>query len=110
MDQIANPVIPIVENYGKKIAQHHPVRKLILFGSHAKNTAREDSDIDVGVVVDYPNHAIRIDVGADLMEHARHIDIRIEPKVIFWDEWVNREPASILAEIARTGKEIKIAG
>jgi predicted nucleotidyltransferase len=33
-------------------SSEQPIAKIVLFGSHAKGTAREDSDIDVMVVID----------------------------------------------------------
>ncbi len=41
----------ILVKYGKALSEAHiPVDKMILFGSYAKNTPREGSDIDVCVV------------------------------------------------------------
>jgi predicted nucleotidyltransferase len=33
-------------------SSEQPIAKIVLFGSHAKGTAREDSDIDVMVVIE----------------------------------------------------------
>lgn len=70
---------------------------------YAKGHADDDSDIDVGVIVDLPDHLKRVDITADLFHYARRIDVRIEPKYIFWDEYNNCDPASILSEMIRTG-------
>ena len=83
-----------------------PIKKVLLYGSWAKGTPRKDSDIDVAVVIDSRDHSRRLDIGAQLFHYAIPIDTRIEPRCIFWDEYQNPEPASILAEIIRTGIEI----
>jgi len=78
----------------------------MLYGSHAKGYATDQSDIDVAVVVDLPDHRRRMEITADLFHHAGKVDLAIEPKCIFWDEFQNHENASILAEIIRTGVEV----
>lgn len=80
---------------------------VILYGSFAKNNPTEDSDIDIAVVVDIPDHLKRIEITATLFHYASKVDATIEPKCIFWDEYQNHEKASILAEIIRTGIEVK---
>jgi predicted nucleotidyltransferase len=83
-----------------------PVRKVLLYGSWAKGNPKEWSDIDVAVVVDYPDHSQRIKITSMLFHYAFPIDPRIEPKTVFYDEYRHPEPASILSEILATGIEI----
>ncbi len=82
------------------------IRKVLLYGSHAKGQARESSDIDVAVVVDEPDHARRIEITATLFHWAFQVDPAIEPKCIFSDEYDNYDKASILSEIIGTSVEI----
>ena len=49
----------------------------LLFGSYAKGTNHEDSDIDVAVVLDSNNDII--DLMVELMMYTQDIDLRIEP-------------------------------
>jgi predicted nucleotidyltransferase len=49
MDKTA--AIESVRKYAERVQRDFNVNKVILFGSHAKGTAREDSDIDVAVGV-----------------------------------------------------------
>ena len=79
---------------------------MLLYGSHAKGLATENSDIDVAVVVDEIDHSKRIEITARLFHAAYDIDAAIEPKCIFWDEYVNPEKASILSEIINKSIEI----
>ena len=82
------------------------IRKVLLYGSYAKGNAGPDSDIDVAVVVDEPDHSRRIEITAQLFDSAFRVDPAIEPKCIFWDEFENHDKASILAEILGTAVEI----
>ena len=84
----------------------YPVKKVFLYGSYAKGYASASSDIDVGVVVDFPDHHNRIEITSQLFHYASQIDVCIEPKCIFWDEYQNNEKGSILSEIVRTGVEV----
>lgn len=83
-----------------------PIKKVLLFGSWAKGNPREWSDIDVAVVVDEKDHLKRIDIGSALFHYAFEIDPRIEPKIVFYDEYLHPKRASILSEILATGIEI----
>lgn len=85
----------------------YPVKKVILYGSYAKGQETPNSDIDVAVVVDISDHLKRIEITASLFHYASKVDSNIEPKCIFWDEYQNYEKASILAEIIKTGVEVK---
>jgi len=99
--------LTVVAKFYDRIKSVFPIKKVLLFGSCAKGTCRKDSDIDVAVVVDIPDHGRRIDITSSLLHYAWQIDSRIEPKTIFWDEYQNHESASILAEIIRTSIELK---
>ena len=83
-----------------------PIKKVLLYGSHARGLATEDSDIDVAVVVDQTDHSKRIEITAGLFHAAFGIDAAIEPKCIFWDEYQNPQKASILSEIINKSVEI----
>ena len=86
--------------------QLFPIKKILLYGSHANGLATEDSDIDVAVVVDEKDHSKRIEITAKLFHAAFDIGAAIEPKCIFWDEYLNPEKASILSEIIHKAIEI----
>jgi len=100
MDQTA--VIKLLREYKILLGNHYKVRSVFLFGSYANGTQREESDIDVAVVVD--------DLGGDYMTYAsllwklrRQINNRIEPILFEAD----KDPAGFLEEIKRTGIEIQ---
>jgi predicted nucleotidyltransferase len=82
------------------------VKKVLLYGSYAKGSARADSDVDVAVFLDYPDHTQRLELATKLFHYAADIDIEIEPKCFFWDEYNNCPQGSILSEILKTAIEV----
>jgi predicted nucleotidyltransferase len=106
MDQSQTIIREKVLRFYQAAKQLFPIKKILLYGSHANGLATEDSDIDVAVVVDQTDHSKRIEITAKLFHAAFDIDAAIEPKCIFWDEYVNPEKASILSEIINKSIEI----
>ncbi len=106
MDQIEAVIRDKILRFYQAARQSLPIRKVLLYGSYAKGNARQDSDIDVAVVVDEADHAKRIEITTELFDSALRVDPAIEPKCIFWDEYKNHDRASILAEIIATAVEI----
>lgn len=105
MDKRTSEIDKIIEKFYLKIKDKYPVKKILLYGSYAKGRATDDSDIDLGVVIDISEHKRRFDITADLFHYARQVNSLIEPKCIFWDEYLNYDKASILGEIIRTSRE-----
>jgi len=101
-DLINKKIIP----FYKLVKDLYPIKNVILYGSYAKDKATKDSDIDLGIVVDYKDHLKRIEITAKLFHYARKIDSSIEPKCIFLDEFENIDDTSILSEIIRTGIKV----
>jgi len=95
-----------VRRFRLEAAQLFPIKKVLLYGSHAKGHAKADSDIDVAVVVDIADHLKRIDITTALFHCAGEVDVCIEPKCVFWDEYQYCEQGSILSEIKKTAIEI----
>jgi len=95
-----------VKQFNQCVSRQLPVKKVLLYGSYAKGSARVDSDIDVAVFLDCPDHSQRLELGAKLFHFAGNIDVEIEPKCFFWDEYNNCSQGSILAEIMSTGIEV----
>src|ERR1035437_7064211 len=90
-----------VKEYSLLLKKHFPLEKVYLFGSYAKNTNREDSDIDVAIVVsniegDY------FSIHPLLWKLRRQIDDRIEPVLIER----NNDSGDFLSEIQKYGIEI----
>ncbi|MCX6327274.1 MAG: nucleotidyltransferase domain-containing protein [Bacteroidia bacterium] len=91
-------VISIVSKYKVLVSKHFDIENLILFGSYAKGNQKEDSDIDVAIVVN--------SISQDFFSYApllwklrREIDDRIEPILIE----KNKDESGFLKEILKTG-------
>jgi len=106
MAQIEAVVRDKVLRFYESARQSVPIRKVLVYGSHAKGRATAQSDIDVAVVVDESDHAKRIEITSRLFHSAFQVDPAIEPKCVFWDEYQNHDRASILSEIIDTSVEV----
>jgi len=65
---------------GCLVADKYKVKNAFLFGSYANNRQREDSDIDIALVLD--DYDDTIEEFSRLMRLRRKIDLRIEPHPI----------------------------
>ena len=91
-------VIEKLKVYKKLLANHMKFEEMILFGSYAKGNARDDSDVDVAVVVkklsgDY------FSTRPLLWKIRREVDDRIEPVLIDKEH----DESGFLSEIMKTG-------
>ncbi len=88
----------------EEIKKRYNVTAIILFGSYAKGTENEDSDIDIAVVSD--DFEDIYDCMAVLMGMTWDIDARIEPHPITTEDY-ERVSNPFVKEIVDTG--IKVA-
>lgn len=98
-------IIEIVQKYAEKICENYKIEAIILFGSYAKGTNHENSDIDVAIITDDFENDI-FDEELNLMRLRRNIDTRIEPHLIRIDDYKNVK-TPFIQEIINTG--IKVA-
>lgn len=77
---INTEIINSIEKFIKEIKKKYNVEAIILFGSYAKGTESEDSDIDIAIVSDDFDDIY--DCMAILMGMTWDIDARIEPHPI----------------------------
>ena len=95
-------VLSIANEYANAVEAKYSYVKMILFGSYAKGTNHEDSDIDIAIILkDYNN---LLDMQLDLMRIRRKIDSRIEPHPFRENEFELSNP--IVHEIVKYGREI----
>jgi len=78
--------------------KYHP-QKVVLFGSYAKGTYTQNSDIDVAVIVD-EIHGDFLEETQGLYKIRRKIDLSIEPVLLE----VNGDNSRFLEEILSTGE------
>ncbi len=101
---ISREIMESIEKYIERISQYYKIEAIILFGSYAKGTENEDSDIDIAVISsDFKNI---IQDGADLIGYTWKIDTRIEPHPIRTEDYENIA-TPFVQEIINTG--IKVA-
>ena len=91
-------IINKLVSYKLLVSKYFDVDQVVLYGSYAKGNEREDSDIDVAVIVN--------SIDQDFFSYApllwklrRDIDDRIEPVLIE----KNKDESGFLKEIMRTG-------
>ena len=70
-----------VKAYSYLLREHLQFENIYLFGSYAKGTYRQDSDIDVAIVVDHIDEDY-FSINPLLWKLRRQIDDRIEPILI----------------------------
>lgn len=102
---INTEIIEIVNKYIDIVSKNYNVIAIILFGSYAKGTQREDSDIDIAVVTD-DIKTDKFDEEVNLMQLRNNIDYRIEPHIISVTDFENDETPFVV-EVKNTG--IKVA-
>lgn len=90
-----------VKEYSKLVKQHFDIENVYLFGSFANNQNREDSDIDVALVMKNIDYDF-FDINPILWRLRREIDDRIEPILI--DS--NNDKAGFLEEIKKNSVKI----
>ena len=96
-----NEAINKVKQYKLLLKDHIQFENVYLFGSYVNNTNREDSDIDVAIVVDHIQDDF-FSINPILWKLRRQIDDRIEPILI--DK--NTDKSGFLEIIRKNGIEI----
>jgi predicted nucleotidyltransferase len=96
--------IKIANLYIESISTKYNILQAFLFGSFAKGTNHDDSDIDLAIVV--KNVSDIIDVQIEMMKLRRKVDLRIEPHPFKIDDFSNANP--VVNEILKSGIRIKI--
>ncbi len=93
----------LVEEYAKLVVKNMIVNKIILYGSYARGDYRQDSDIDVAVVV--PKNSVSKDILEDmakLFKLRRNISTDIEPVLLIDGE----DKSGFLESISKYGEII----
>ena len=102
MDQ--SEVLNIVNRFVSAIKTKYDCKKIFLFGSYARQTNHEESDIDIAIIL--PEYDNSMDVQLELMRVRRKIDSRIEPHPFRESDFNASNP--IASEILKYGREILI--
>lgn len=94
-------IIDKTKKYSELVAGYINPKLIVLYGSYAKGSANEDSDIDIAVICDIIGDDF-IEKSQQLFKLRRGIDSRIEPVLI---EQGN-DRSGFCEEILKTGKII----
>jgi predicted nucleotidyltransferase len=84
-------------------SKYRGLRKVYLFGSHAKGSNHPESDIDIAAV--FEEVADSFDLQVQLMKIRRQYDLRIEPHIFQIEDFDSSHP--LASEIIKTGIEIQ---
>ncbi len=95
-------IINIVEKYIDIVSKKFNVREVYIFGSYAKGTNNEDSDIDIAIILD--SNINTLDLMVELMILTQNIDLRIEPHPIKIKDFEEGNP--FIEEIKNTGLRV----
>ncbi len=101
---IDREIMESINRYIEKISKYYKIEAIILFGSYAKGTQNEDSDIDIAIISsDFKDI---FDDMADLIGYTWKIDTRIEPHPISKEDY-EKVATPFVQEVINTG--IKVA-
>ena len=95
-------ILDIVKEYVQEISKYYKVQEVYLFGSYAKGTNNEDSDIDVAIIINSNENTF--DLLVELMMYTEDIDLRIEPHPIKVKDFEEGNP--FVQEILETGLKV----
>ena len=101
---IDSRIMESIKKYIEKISQYYKIEAIILFGSYAKGTENEDSDIDIAIISS--DFSDIIEDGAKLIGFTWKIDTRIEPHPITTEDY-EKVSNPFVKEVVDTG--IKVA-
>ena len=94
-----------VKNYVNDVKNAMPVAKAVLFGSYAKGTATEQSDIDICFFLESFGGKRRLDIIKELLVLMRgYKGVYFEPIAFPSSELYNDNP--FVKEVLRSGREI----
>ena len=101
---IDRKIMESIKKYIEKVSRYYKIEAIILFGSYAKGTENEDSDIDIAIISsDFKDV---IEDGAKLIGLTWKIDTRIEPHPITIEDY-KKNTNPFIKEVLNTG--IKVA-
>ena len=97
-----------VNEYVRDVANAMPINKAVLYGSYAKGTADEYSDVDICFFLDGFGKQRSVDIVAKMLGLTRNYKtIYIEPQAFETSDIENGNP--FVNEVLATGREIQIS-
>jgi predicted nucleotidyltransferase len=99
---VTETAINIAKSYVAQLPREMAVKKAYLFGSYARGSQSDNSDIDVAIIIGSMNDIF--DLQMEMLRIRRKIDLRIEPHPIKEKDFSPLNPFA--DEIMRSGIEI----
>jgi predicted nucleotidyltransferase len=99
---VTESAVNIARKYLSSLPADINIKRAYLFGSYAKGTQREESDIDIAVVVGHMDDFFEMQI--ELFRRRRKIDLRIEPHPFDEEDFSENNPVAV--EIMNSGIEI----
>lgn len=96
---VTESVVNIAKKYLMSLPAELDIRRAYLFGSYVKGNPREESDIDIAVVVRNMDDFFEIQM--ELFRRRRKIDLRIEPHPFDEEDFSENNPVAV--EIMNSG-------
>lgn len=105
MVAIPPKVLESIKSYVAKISSQIPVKRAILFGSFAKGTFDNESDVDLAIFSDYFETISRVEGTTYLLIQAQEFEVDLEP--VAFTEMEYEQRLGIVDEILKTGVDVK---
>ncbi len=104
MARIPNEIIDVVRIFRRNIESLLSVKRVFIFGSFAKGTFTENSDIDVCVIAGNVDNNFLAEL--KIVPTILMSDVRIEPVVFSEEEYLEVDTFGLLKEVKENGIEI----
>lgn len=108
MVTISKELLDIINDYVFRLSKEIKIDKVILFGSYAKGTNREDSDIDLAIFSEAFNEMDRIEGMTFLLTRTFGLGVDLQPQPFTLAD-LEDEDNWLAKEVEQTGIELKVA-
>ena len=107
MVTISKTILELINRYIEELSKDIVIDKVILFGSYAKGTNNEESDIDIAIFSKDFREETKIENMSFLLIKTSGLGIDLQPQAFTVEDYQN--PEGVVKEILNTGIEIKVA-
>lgn len=108
MVTISKELLDVINDYVSKLSKEIKVDKVILFGSYAKGTNKEDSDIDLAIFSEAFSEMDRVEGMTFLLMRTFGLGIDLQPQPFTLSD-LRDEDNWLAKEVERTGIELNVA-
>lgn len=105
MARIPDEIISAIKNFKESIKNDLSVKKVFVFGSYAKGSFTENSDIDVCVIAENVDNNFLAEL--KIAPKVLGPDVRIEPVVFSEEEFLEVDSFGLLKEVKENRIEVE---